>query len=686
MTVCLFVFAALLLGGCERGEAQDAYGTDAYYYEALLARLDGDEDKALSLFAKCAVSSNSIAARRSKAEISADGTLEKKTTHTIGSAPGGPDDEEAEDAPSSESDMKDRAKTLVHKYIIAKQYEKAYSLADDAIKYINANPHAPLSHLVSDIGKAAIYAAGNKAERALLMDTLVPSVSHAADNRDAVYNAYFYAGRLYAAAGDIATARSRFYSAVGTVPVGKKSDNALWYMLNMKFGYIDSKESELSAMGVNGVSGLEMALQALNNCHVLWFDASYFDDILGSLSQKLLSRGLFAEYVSVCAMLLTDKAHRKEVYATSEVVARYVYVYARLVQEGFVQECTLGLPTAKQAFEIALDGATDRYFLALALTKLAEDDEGWKDKDLVEETVLCTAKLRDSHLVSESRERIEKFLMGFADFGLVQMIYPEWKAAVGAVSGGTDEEDFVASAQEYEIKRAVTEEKTPYINMDCAVYLSKALYKAGQTEQGLRIMHYAVRTSDTGVLTREALECLFPRGYKDEIEDACKKFDVKEEYAFALVRSESFFNNEAVSAAGAIGLTQLMPDTARDVARSLKKDIGGTADGGEDLTDAELNIELGLKYLSDLTGRVDGPPLIAFLSYNTGLTRIRRYVKGNNASARPLPLDLLLEVLPYHETRDYGRKLVSAAVMYGYLYYDKSVQSAVNEVMQWGDV
>lgn len=685
----LFALVALVYGGCARGEQAliNKYGADADYYKALIARRDGDETLAAALFAKCALSGTSIAARRSSAELMTvdneadkkarvdpnaffdesndDGddedTDEKTAVNGITNTRKGKNAENSHNAgeitalPSAEGSTdgnKGDIKELLHKYIEDREYGKAYSAMDTAMQYIMDNPRSELSSMVSDMGKAALYTAGDKLPRAREMDKVADIACHAADNRDSVYNALFYAGRLYAAAGEDSMARSRFYSAAGSVPTGKKSDNALWYLLNMEFNHPAASERTSDA-DTNLQADVKIALDALNACHTLWFDASYFDDLMEMLSQKLLSHRLYGKYADVCMMLSADRAVRNDVYASCKSMAQYAYVYARLVQEGLLQDRALGLPSAQQALESALNGGAERYYRVLSIAKLQEYDKSWANKETINKVMLHTAKARGIHSDSDKRERLEKFLMGFADFGLTEMIYPQWQSAF-------------------------EQENVPYIGMECATYLAKTLYNAGFIEQCLRLIGRSVLTSETGELKQDALECLFPLGYMEEIAASCKEFGVNEEYAFALVRSESFFNSQAVSSAGAVGLTQIMSDTGHDIAKSLKKESAEETD----LRDAACSIEFGMKYLSDLMKSVDGPPFLAFLAYNTGLTRIRRYIAANASSPRPLPLDLLLETLPYEETRSYGRKLLSAAVMYGYLYYEKTVEQVVKEVMQ----
>ena len=148
------------------------------------------------------------------------------------------------------------------------------------------------------------------------------------------------------------------------------------------------------------------------------------------------------------------------------------------------------------------------------------------------------------------------------------------------------------------------------------------------------------------------------------MENYSKKYDIDSAIMYALIRSESYFDPDVVSSAGAVGLTQLMEVTAGDIARKLRiQDYS--------LTDAEINIEFGTFYLSELIRRCNNSCLLALFSYNAGITRVRRWLSSSMiefGKKQNMSGDLFLETIPYEETRNYGRKLVPATIMYEWLY------------------
>ena len=75
---------------------------------------------------------------------------------------------------------------------------------------------------------------------------------------------------------------------------------------------------------------------------------------------------------------------------------------------------------------------------------------------------------------------------------------------------------------------------------------------------------------------------------------------------------------------------------------------------------------------------------LAAFSYNGGISRVRSWIKSASIQfgAKKVPNDLFLEALPYSETREYGRKILSAAAMYGWLYYDLNPVKVAEEILK----
>lgn len=104
-----------------------------------------------------------------------------------------------------------------------------------------------------------------------------------------------------------------------------------------------------------------------------------------------------------------------------------------------------------------------------------------------------------------------------------------------------------------------------------------------------------------------------PADLAERIEDIALAEGIDPEVAFGLVRAESEFNRRAVSPVGAVGLTQLMPSTARYFKDGLQR---------QDLFDRDTNLRIGFRYLRTLLDKYDGNLELALLAYNRGPDRV----------------------------------------------------------------
>jgi peptidoglycan lytic transglycosylase len=131
--------------------------------------------------------------------------------------------------------------------------------------------------------------------------------------------------------------------------------------------------------------------------------------------------------------------------------------------------------------------------------------------------------------------------------------------------------------------------------------------------------------------------------------------------ALGLIRQESSFDIGAVSPSGARGLMQLMPFTARTVAKQI-----GTATSLVSLTsDPTHNMQLGTTYLREMLDRFDNSLPLAVAAYNAGPHRVDEWL-GENGDPRVGPIDMLdwIELIPINETRNYVQRVLENVVVY----------------------
>lgn len=139
-----------------------------------------------------------------------------------------------------------------------------------------------------------------------------------------------------------------------------------------------------------------------------------------------------------------------------------------------------------------------------------------------------------------------------------------------------------------------------------------------------------------------------------------REFDLDPAVLRGLVRQESVFDARVKSHAGAVGLMQLMPSTAKSLARSVLR----TRYSRGFLYDPGVNAALGAAYFKRLLGEFDGSTILALAAYNGGPGRIARIARENPRLAE----DELFESIPVFETRDYVRRVLLFSESYRELY------------------
>ncbi len=150
----------------------------------------------------------------------------------------------------------------------------------------------------------------------------------------------------------------------------------------------------------------------------------------------------------------------------------------------------------------------------------------------------------------------------------------------------------------------------------------------------------------------------YPRAYTGLVSRNAALNGLSEGLVYALIRAESGFAPAIKSGAGAIGLMQMMPATAKLTARE-KGDFDP-----QRLTVPEFNIRLGTKHLHDLMKEYNGDVVYMAAAYNAGSGALERWKK----SFKGLKKDEFIESIPYQETRDYVKKVYASSAIYRQLY------------------
>lgn len=171
------------------------------------------------------------------------------------------------------------------------------------------------------------------------------------------------------------------------------------------------------------------------------------------------------------------------------------------------------------------------------------------------------------------------------------------------------------------------------------------------------------------------LEVRFPIAYREHVNRMAQKTSVNPMLIFAVARQESAFMHTAKSPAGAMGLMQLLPTTARQTARK-----NGLSFAKNDLLTPEKNITLGSHYLNHLLDEFDGNRILVAAAYNAGPNRVKQWL--NKDKDDQLPYDVWIETIPFKETRGYVQNVLSFSVIYAYRLGQKQSFITTKEAVQ----
>lgn len=161
------------------------------------------------------------------------------------------------------------------------------------------------------------------------------------------------------------------------------------------------------------------------------------------------------------------------------------------------------------------------------------------------------------------------------------------------------------------------------------------------------------------------LELRFPLAYYDSYLLASEESDLPLSWLYALSRQESSFSRDISSGAGARGLMQLMPATAREAAREV-----GIRYDQDQLIEPEYNIRLGASYLQRAYERFEQNPIYASAAYNAGISRVLGWLRNGRDD---MPLDVWVETIPFSETKSYVKNLM----MFSAIYADKLGETSI---------
>lgn len=497
-------------------------------------------------------------------------------------------------------------------------FSEAYDMLNNVKQYCILQQIIPLSEfLVADIGKTYF----NVSKKYLQNGNFFLELSRSphAMNENIKYYALIYAGRIFTKSGVYySNAEKAYLEAMNISKTDSDYDMALWFLLNSRLAL-----------------STEACIDCLEKYCGTWHDPYYFSDLLDTLSLLLFTNAKWKLFPKIYNII--------EGHADNATASRFSYLTGRLMELNYLHGSEEDIKNAFiKSFE--LNAGTDIYYRLLSAKHLGLQIEE------IEKNIFTPAVAQSA----ENDYEAEILLQGYADFGFEELIYPEWQYF-------------------YTINK-----KT--FSLETITYVSEFLRSCGNSLNNnyYRSLHMMSKTSnlDNSRLNKKIFELSYPKNFSKEISHSAKEFGVDEYDMLGLIRTESFFNPVVESNVGALGLTQLMETTFQDCADKLK-----ITDA--DITDPKTNIQIGTYYYSTLVQRLDSD-ILALFAYNAGLTRVKKWLKYSKAGLglfKDLPSDLFLETIPFNETRNYGRKVISSAAIYAWLYYEKNPCDIIDEMM-----
>jgi peptidoglycan lytic transglycosylase len=156
------------------------------------------------------------------------------------------------------------------------------------------------------------------------------------------------------------------------------------------------------------------------------------------------------------------------------------------------------------------------------------------------------------------------------------------------------------------------------------------------------------------------LRVVYPLRHADAIRAAAHKNRLDPALVAAIIYEESRFHDDVSSHQGAVGLMQVLPSTALEIARKT----GGTAFVTSDLTNPDVNILYGCYYLRQLLDQYGGSNMAAIAAYNAGQGNVDAWLSTTGGT-------LKLEDIPFSETRQYVRDVLATRKVYRRAYGDQ---------------
>ena len=469
-------------------------------------------------------------------------------------------------------------------------------------------------NLINDLGRAFQYTSSTGVEGLNLFlqwETGLSSVINSVSANDIKYRLVFYAARIARRAGQNAQAISLFDRALLTAPDSEQNDACIWYLLDLSLD-----------------GSLNIVMEQMERYIPLLSSGNYVNDLMERHLNRLAGERDWARIIKTYDIIKNTEGFGLK--------SGFAWIIARAIQEGY-----LSAEERRTAAQIINEDSAD----PSAFMRIAYNTS---------DTFLMPAL----YYRKQSADALNLPFIVFSENSSISEDSGEQLPALKFILGF-----FENSASDFSVPyiRSLERNMTP----DELRAIANALDEAENYPQSIRVITLYI--NNTGYeRTRRDLELMYPRPYLELVETHARQFNIPPSLLYGLIRTESAFQSAVISHAGAVGLMQLMPATARDMADRIRRAGGPNFFGPNnslDSTDTFQNVYIGSYYYNYLFNRFNNHQL-ALMSYNGGMTRVQRWIDASR-----LPVDMLVETVSIYETRDFGRRVPAMGRVYEELYY-----------------
>lgn len=297
---------------------------------------------------------------------------------------------------------------------------------------------------------------------------------------------------------------------------------------------------------------------------------------------------------------------------------------------------------------------------------------------------------------------VEKWIARMPPALAAQPRWRYWRArAIAQISGGDNDRALFAELaatrdfygylaadrlrQNYALNdRRLTVDKAQQAALEADVRLMRAreLWKCDLVDSALAEWNSALAAADTAVKAQAAiaaagwgwyeqsivtlvqagqwddLQLRYPRPFATAAADAARLSGIPADWVFAVMRQESLFRRDAVSRSGALGLMQVLPTTAKEVAR--RRHI--VLPARDAMFEPQFALMVGAARLRELLDRNEGHLPLSLAAYNAGPVAVNRW-----RPATPVDADIWIENIPYPETRSYVQHILEHIIAYAFV-------------------